>query len=70
MFEVLFILTLFGVLYVDIIEFLEKCDRYHARPCEVSTWVLKALPDGSPGSRKPSGDPLGLRFVHRNQACI
>jgi hypothetical protein len=27
MFESLFVLTLFGVLYVDIIEFLEKCDH-------------------------------------------
>jgi hypothetical protein len=29
MFESIFILTLFGVLYVDIIEFLEKCDHAH-----------------------------------------
>ncbi len=26
MFEILFVVTLFGVLYLDIIEFLDKCD--------------------------------------------
>jgi hypothetical protein len=30
MFDALFVLTLFGLLYVDIIEFLEKCERPHA----------------------------------------
>jgi|GEM_PF-1302316 len=29
MFEVLFLLTLFGVVYVDIIELLEKCEHPH-----------------------------------------
>ncbi len=29
MFETLVVLTIFGVLYVDIIEFLEKCDHPH-----------------------------------------
>ena len=30
MFDALFVLTLFGLLYVDIIEFLEKCEHPHA----------------------------------------
>ncbi len=29
MFEALFVLTLFGLLYVDLIEFLAKCDHPH-----------------------------------------
>jgi hypothetical protein len=29
MFEALFVLTLFGLLYVDIIEILEKCGHSH-----------------------------------------
>jgi hypothetical protein len=29
MFEVLFVLTFFGVMYVDIIELLEKCTHPH-----------------------------------------
>ena len=32
MFEALFVLVFFGLLYVDIIECLEKCDRPHALP--------------------------------------
>ncbi len=31
MFEVLFVLTFFGVMYVDIIELLEKCEHLHTR---------------------------------------
>jgi len=31
MFEVLFVLTFFGVMYVDIIELLEKCEQLHTR---------------------------------------
>ncbi len=36
MFEALFVLTHLAVLYVDIIEFLEKCDRPH-------TWSVRSV---------------------------
>ena len=45
MFEALFVLTLFGVLYVGIIEFLEKCDRYKA-------WPVREIHLGSQGSSR------------------
>ncbi len=32
MFAVLFVLTYFGILYLGIIEFLEKCDHFHPWP--------------------------------------
>ena len=36
MFEALFVLTLLALLYVDIIEFLEKCDHPH-------TWAVRSV---------------------------
>ncbi len=36
MFEALFVLTLLALLYVDIIEFLEKCDHPH-------TWSVRSV---------------------------